>query len=113
MSLMRKASCRRTAKMPTGRKVEEKDILSWNNRSTTTTTWSENQESGFNLPLIIRMEGVQLSGAQTSREYRFTDWKFGKEVDEVLLDKSQFTKEKISTQIDFPSLRKKFENKPN
>lgn len=104
---------RENAKLPTGRKIEEKDILLWNNRSTTTTTWSENQESGLFLPLVIRMEGLKLSGAQTSREYRFTDWKFGKDVDEVLLDKSHFTKEKISTQIDFPSLRKKFENKPN
>jgi len=98
-------------KLPDGRKVEEKDIMAWDHRSTTRTTWFADDEHACFLPKSVSMQGTTLSNSTLCREYEFVDWKFGKELSEELLDTSHFTEKEIPRQTDFVALRSKFEKK--
>lgn len=103
---------RREAKLPTGRKVEEKDIYKWTHTCTTTAEWtrleSELDEELF-VPRIIRIDSDK-DNKNESREYVFLNWNVG-EVDPNLFDEAVFTRDNIPKQIDFEKLRRTFDER--
>ncbi|MEQ1829771.1 MAG: hypothetical protein ABL921_27660 [Pirellula sp.] len=99
---------RRDRSLPKGRDINDADVKGWLHYCTTTTEWTQHEESKNFVPKTVRVEEID-NGRSDSKEIDFTDWKFGKEVDLTLLDPVNFQLDKIKTQCDFVAMRKKFE----
>lgn len=85
-----------------------KEMLSgYRTSAITRTEWREVERNRW-VPWKTRIS-TELRSENVEDEIRYRDWKFGGDVDELLLDESNFTPEKISASIDFKAIRDMFD----
>jgi hypothetical protein len=85
------------------------EIRKWDHYATVQSKWIEIKEHKFIVPEKVTVSSND--GLTEENEFRFVDWKFGKEVDESLFDQSRFVPSELDDSIDFSSIRKKFEGR--
>ncbi|XZE22045.1 hypothetical protein SH449x_001961 [Pirellulaceae bacterium SH449] len=83
------------------------EVRKWDHYATIQSKWIEIKEHKFIVPEKVTVSSSD--GLTEEKEFRFVDWKFGKEVDESLFDQSRFVPGELDGSIDFSSIRKKFE----
>lgn len=74
-------------------------VRKWQCLGTTETRWTEDPTGKYVVPEYVRMDCED--GTAESREYIFVDWKFDEDVEERLLDRKEFTVEKLPKAFDF------------
>lgn len=72
------------------------------------TQWKKQGKEQMWLPVKMQIEEDNV--LKESWEIRFTEWKFGDDVDVSLLDEVNFTEEKIKASIDFQQVKRIFDD---
>lgn len=72
------------------------------------TQWKKQGKEQMWLPVKMQIEEDNV--LKESWEIRFTEWKFGDDVDVSLLDEANFTEEKIKASIDFQQVKRIFDD---
>ncbi len=87
-------------KLPTGRPLEGRDVLSWEHYSTTESSWKHLSDEDRWVPIHVQL-GMDQNLLLSDCEYTFADWKFRTSIDSTLLEKGNFILEKIVKSVDF------------